>query len=244
MQVMRIVRRRNKGSSDMKFKPIPYYVDPPSLSSALIAEITQIIFGEPQSIQPCDLIFIFGGSHPGLWENGAQAYNQGLGQDIVVTGGYKPTALRHSSWQDGQKAEAEVIQRELIKLGVPEESIFIETKSTNTYENVRYALEVYNFEPVSSILAICKSYGVGCQTRTLQAQVDANVKIIPFPFDTQLGGDGPFITRSNWSNFPNGQAYMFANVLKMPQYGQAGHLVPLENMSSEHSTLVQNYFGT
>ena len=160
----------------MKFKPIPYYVDPPALSPALISEITQIIFGEPKIAQPCDIIFIFGGSHPGLWENGALAYGRDLGQDIIVTGGYKSTALRHSSWKDGQKAESEVIQRELIKLGVPDESIFLETKSTNTFENVRYALEVYNFETVSSILAICKSYGVGRQVRTLQAQVNSNVK--------------------------------------------------------------------
>ena len=223
-------------------KRIPYYVAPRSLSPALIEEITKIVFGEPKIIEPCDIIFIFGGSHPGLWKNGAEAYQKGLGKDIVITGGYKPDALRHTSWQDGKRAEAEVIKRELIQLGVPEENLFIETQSTNTNENVKFALKIYNFQLVSSILAICKSYSVGRQIRTLQKQVDAHVKIIPFPFDTFLGGDGPFTTRDNWHENLNGQAYIFANVLKIYQYGLVEHLVPILEMSPELKTMINNYF--
>jgi uncharacterized SAM-binding protein YcdF (DUF218 family) len=226
----------------MVTKHIPYYVDPPLLSPSLIEEITNIIFGEPGAPRPCDVIFIFGGSHPGLWENGSEAYFKGLGKDIIATGGYKPTALRHASWQDDQRPESEVIRRELIRLGVPEESIYIETKSTNTYENVRLALEIYDFDCVSSVLAICKSYAVGRQVRTLKAQLDPDVQIIPYPFDTHLGGDGPFVTRENWMDYQKGRAYMFANLLKIHHYGQAGHLVPVIGLSDELGTILQNYF--
>ncbi len=182
-----------------------------------------IIFDQPIAIKPCDIIFIFGGSHPGLWENGAKAFFKGLGQDIVVTGGYKLDALRHYTWQDDKKAESEVIRRELIKLGVPEEKIFIETQSVNTYENVKYALRIYDFKSVFSVLVICKSYAVGRQIRTLKAQLDAETQVIPYPFDTHLGGDGPFITKENWMEYPEAQAYMFANVPKIHKYSHFGH---------------------
>lgn len=226
----------------MTLKRIPYYVDPPLLSPSLVEEITHIIFGDPIKPKPCDVIFIFGGSHPGLWENGAQAYFKGLSEDIIVTGGYKPSALHHFSWQDGTSPESEVIRRELIILGVPEKNIYIETQSTNTYENVRFALEAYNFSTVTSILAICKSYAVGRQVRTLRAQLESRVKIIPYPFDTHLGGDGPFITRENWMDFQESRAYMFANVLKIYQYGRAGHLLPVDHLSDELKIILQNYF--
>jgi len=120
----------------MNLKSIPYYVDPPWLSPSLIEEITKIIFGEPVEPKPCDLIFIFGGSHPGLWKNGAEAYFKGYGQNVVVTGGYKQDAIRHHTWMHGQTPESEVIGRELIQLGVPEEIIYTKTWSTNTCENV------------------------------------------------------------------------------------------------------------
>ena len=62
----------------MSQKNIPYYVPPPKLSRLAIDEITKIIFDQPIAIKPCDIIFIFGGSHPGLWENGAKAFFKGL----------------------------------------------------------------------------------------------------------------------------------------------------------------------
>jgi uncharacterized SAM-binding protein YcdF (DUF218 family) len=227
----------------MSQKNIPYYVTPPKLSRSVIDEITKIIFDQSVAIKPCDIIFIFGGSHPGLWENGAKAFFNGLGQDIIVTGGYKPNALRHFTWQDEKKAESEVIRRELIKSSVPEEKIFIETQSTNTYENVRYALRIYDFKSVSSVLVICKSYAVGRQIRTLKAQLDSETQVIPYPFDTHLGGDGPLITKENWMEYPESQAYMFANVLKIHKYSQFGHLIPIEKMSNELKVMVQEYFA-
>ena len=187
--------------------------------------------------------FIFGGSHPGLWENGAKAYSDGLGRAIVATGGYKADALRHHSWLDGETPESKIIRRKLMALGIPEEDIFIETKSTNTYENVRYAREIYDFDQVSSILAVCKSYAVGRQVRTLKAQLALSVKVVPYPFDTQLGGSGVLINRENWMEVEGGRAYMFANVLKIHRYGQTGHLVPLEEMSEELRQIVKRYFN-
>lgn len=219
---------------------IPYYIDPPPLSPYLLAEITRIIFGDPVEVEPCDIIFIFGGSHPGLWEKASEAYFKGLGSDIIVTGGYKPDALRHSSWVDGTTPESVVILRELLRSGVPQGMIYLETRSTNTYENVLYALRAYDFNPVSSVLAICKSYAVGRQVRTLKVQVEPQVKVIPYPFDTHLGGDEPLVTRENWMEFPEARAYMFANLMKIYHYGNLGYLLPFEGISIELERIIQD----
>ncbi len=174
--------------------------------------------------------------------NGAEAYFKGYGKYVVVTGGYKQEAIRHHSWMYGKTPESVVIRRVLVQMGIPEENIFSETQSTNTYENVRFALEIYDFGRVSRLMVVCKSYAAGRQIRTLQAQLDPDVEIIPYPFDTHLGGDGPFITRENWIDYQEGRAYMFANLLKIVQYGWAGHLVPVDGVSDEFTAVVQNFF--
>jgi uncharacterized SAM-binding protein YcdF (DUF218 family) len=99
------------------------------LTPGLIREITEIVFGfTSPPIQPCDIIFVFGGSHPGLWQTTAQAYHQGLGKAIIVTGGHKPGVQPHHTWMEGDMPEAHVLRRELIKLSIPEEVIICEDK--------------------------------------------------------------------------------------------------------------------
>lgn len=216
---------------------------PINIPPALIPEITAIVFGAPAEspAQPCDLIFVFGGTHPGLWETAARAYHQGLGPTVLVTGGNKPGDHYHRTWQDGATPEAHVIRRELIRLGVPEGCIVCEDRSTNTLENVQFAQEVYDFSTVHSILAVCKNYGVGRQCRTLCQQVRPDIRITPYPFDTEAGRDGPFITRQTWMNYPQSRAFILEQVRKIIQYGQQGALVPIENLSPELELLVKQF---
>ena len=126
---------------------IPYFSAPPALNDEAISEITQIVFDEPSAAKPCDVVFIFGGSHPGLWLHGAEAYHAGLGEDVIVTGGHKPTALEHHTWTHGVRAEAKVIREELVSRGVPIQRIHIESDSTNTLENVLFAKKHVRFQP-------------------------------------------------------------------------------------------------
>jgi uncharacterized SAM-binding protein YcdF (DUF218 family) len=211
----------------------------PSLTPGLIGEITEIVFGPVMaSPEPCDIIFIFGGSHPGLWEKTAEAYHAGLGKAILATGGHKPRVQYHSSWTDGTTPESHVIRRELIKLHVPDEIIFVEDKSTNSLENVLFAKDVYDFTKVTSILAVCKCYGAGRQCRTLKQHVDPSVKVIPYSFDTNIGSHVPFVTRYTWMNFEEGRAFVSTQVMKIVNYGKLGHLQPVEYMSSQLVELI------
>ena len=211
------------------------------LTPALIQEITAIVFDYPsEPIQPCDVIFVFGGSHPGLWQTAAEAYHKRLGKDIVVTGGCKPGIQHHYSWMNGDTPEAHVILRELVKLSIPESIIFYEDKSTNSLDNVLFAKEVYDFSRVRRILAVCKNYGVGRQCRTLKQQIAENIQVIPYPFDTEAG-NGPFITRYTWMNYEKSKEVVFTQVVKINRYGKLGHLEPVEQISMELEELIRSY---
>lgn len=211
------------------------------LTPALIQEITAIVFDYPSKpIQPSDVIFIFGGSHPGIWQTAAEAYHEGLGKDIVVTGGRKPGVQQHYTWVDGDTPEAHVIFRELVKLSVPESVIFYEDKSTNSLENVLFANEIYDFSSVRRILAVCKNYGVGRQCRTLKQQIAENIQVIPYPFDTEAG-NGPFITRYTWMNYEKSKEVVITQTVKINRYGKLGHLEPVEQISMELEEFIQSY---
>lgn len=52
------------------------------------------------------------------------------------------------------ESESFVYKKELIKLGVNEEDIFLETKSRNTYENSKYMKSIMNFKEIESAVLI------------------------------------------------------------------------------------------
>ena len=215
---------------------------PLDLTPDLIQEMTAIVFDYPSPpVEPCDVIFVFGGSHPGLWQTAAKAYHAGLGRTVIATGGHKPGVKYHATWADGTTPEARVIKRELIRLGIPEDRIVCEDGSTNSLENVLFAKEVYDFSAVNSILIVCKNYGVGRQCRTLRQQIGESVILIPYPFDTEIGGYGPFITRHTWVNYEEGRAFVFTQVSKIVRYGKLGHLEPIGTLSSDLEALVERY---
>lgn len=211
------------------------------LSTDIIEEISRIVFEEANEkiIQPCDVIFVFGGSHPGLWEKTAEAYFNGMGKHILITGGHKPNVKPHYSWIDGETPEALVIRRELIKLKIPEDVIFYEDRSTNSLENVQFAKEVFDFSQVTSILVVCKNYGAGRQCRTLRKQIGANIKVVPYPFETNAGSNGPIINRHNWTNDPICQELVFREMVKIHRYGSLGHLEAVEHLSDPLKELLQ-----
>jgi hypothetical protein len=221
--------------------PIPSFPQPPALSATVLDEITEIVFGTPEPPQPCDLIFIFGGSHPGLWTYAAEAYHAGLGPHILATGGYKSTALRHHTWQHGTRAEALVIRDELADRGVPAQHIFVEDRSTNSLENVLFAQQLYNFSSLASILVVCRSHGVGRQCRTLRRHIDPRITVRPYAFATNVGHAGVPITRENWSTMEDSRAGIFGHVLKIVKYGRKGDIEPLTLISDELLAVINEW---
>ncbi len=153
-------------------KRIPKFPKVPQLNSDKISQITKDIFiNESMSPKISDVIFVFGGSHPGLWEKSYEAYNKGLGKKIITTGGKKPNVKRHPSWNYDDMAEAEVIANNLIELGVPERDILIEDKSIHSLENILFGMKKINLQNIKRILFVCKSYASGRQYRTMRKNI-------------------------------------------------------------------------
>ena len=211
------------------------------MNEETIQEATDIVFGsEHISISPCDIIFIFGGSHPGLWEKAIEAYDNGLSKVIIVTGGYKQTAHRHSTWQYRSTPEADIITAKLIESGIPIASIYKENKSTNSLENVLFAKEIYDFSIVNKILMICKSYGAGRQSRTLKHYVNEKTEIIPYSFDTEWGLPNLIVSRHSWMNNEIIIEKVLTEIGKMINYGNEGYLQPIKEISRELLQEIKN----
>lgn len=200
----------------------------PDLTKVQIDWLTDIVFYYGDKPKACDAVFVFGGTHPGHWEKAIEAYHTGLSSTFVVTGGVSPTGTKHAAWEERTALESHVIKRRIIEAGVPEESIFYEDRSRNSMENVVYALEVFDFTKVNSLLVITKEHVAGRQIRTLQKHLLEKVRFVPFGFPAVYSGEG--ITRDNWHLTREGRSRVWGEYLRICKYGDAGHLrgIPAE----------------
>lgn len=211
-------------------QPIPQFPEVPPLNDAQRAALTRIVFlDDPGEPDPCDLIFVFGGSHPALWCAAAAAYHRGLAPSILVTGGSKPRRTQeHTKRSCDDTTEAQFLARELPEAGVPEERLILEERSTNTLENALFAKEVFDFDSIGSVLLVCKSYAAGRQYRTLRRHLPAGLRVVPHPFDT-MSREGQLITRHNWTESSESRARVFGEYLRILTYGGRGELERLED---------------
>ncbi|HSF13942.1 MAG TPA: YdcF family protein [Vicinamibacteria bacterium] len=101
-------------------------------------------------IVPADIIFVLGSHDLRVAERGAELYHDGLAPRLLFSGGLGN--LTRGFWDEPEAVKFARIAREK---GVPEDAILLETRSTNTGENVRFTrelLEGIGLEPRRFIL--------------------------------------------------------------------------------------------
>lgn len=96
-----------------------------------------------QSIEKSDLIIGCGCANLEIPVKCAQLYMDGYAPKILFAGGYGK--ITKNSFN---KSEAEKYRDIAIKYGVPESDIILETKSTNTGDNFRFAMKVLENENI------------------------------------------------------------------------------------------------
>lgn len=216
---------------------IPKFPQVPPLSDKQIQALTTMTFYQEIKPEPCDAIFVFGGSHLGNWQQPLQAYNNGLSKKIIVTGGSSSWGMKHRGWNEAAGTEAEHIVSKLLENGVPKDIIVYETKSKSSLENVTEAKAIVDFTTIKSLLVICKSYGTGRQIRTLQKQLQEEMVYIPYPFDTNFD-DEPLLTRSTWHETEKNRALVFGEYIRIIHYGNQGHISsinqPIDGLEDAH----------
>ncbi len=101
-----------------------------------------------------DLIFVLGSNDLRVADRAAELFHQGLAPMILFSGG---TGRLTEGWTE---TEAEQFAARARELGVPDDAILIEKRSTNTGENIRFSREILleNGLFPNSILAVQKPY--------------------------------------------------------------------------------------
>lgn len=81
--------------------------------------------------------------------HGVDLYKTGLAPKIIVSGGTDAVI---------NKNEAETMKEIATKMGVPEDDILTEPKSTSTYENLLYSKEILNNQKLNSTILVSEPF--------------------------------------------------------------------------------------
>lgn len=219
---------------------IPKYPEVPKLTSKQIDDITEIVFLKEVEPKKCDAIFVFGGSHPGNWMKPLEAYDKGLGDHIIVTGGGSSSNMRHPEWNNSGMSEAEVIVKNLVENGVPRDVISYETSSMHSIANVIESKKIFNFEGLDRLLFVSKSIATGRQYRTLIKHLPSKIEFIPYPFDTSFDGQIT-ITRDNWMENEKSESLVFGEFLRNMIYGIKGVIIAPKREVAGLQDIVSHY---
>lgn len=88
-------------------------------------------------MEPSDCILVLGSHDTRVAARGAELYLEGLAPILVFSGGLG--RLTKDLWSE---TEADLFARIAIEMGVPEEAILIENRSTNTGENILFTQQL------------------------------------------------------------------------------------------------------
>jgi hypothetical protein len=178
------------------------------LTAEEIARITTYLDATTPLPERADLIFVFGSRQTIAAQLAAQLYHEKRSSLIVVAGG-KNRYTGHN--------EAELYHTILTDSGVPTDSIIVENRSTNTFENVLFAIPLIeqkvSLSSLESILAICKWMHSRRALMTLKRHLPRSIRYFACTYEPNG------ITRENWPLNPRVES---ANVLKhwesIPKY--------------------------
>lgn len=90
-----------------------------------------------ETVQPADLIMVLCSNDVRVAEYAATLYHQGLAPRILFSG-----AQGRFTEQMFEQTEAEVFAKIAADLGVPQQAMILETKATNTGENITYSYQL------------------------------------------------------------------------------------------------------
>jgi uncharacterized SAM-binding protein YcdF (DUF218 family) len=108
---------------------------------------------ENDTIQTADAIVVIGGDHkPERIKRAVELYQQGLAPIVIISAGTLVI-------EGGQEMhEAQVMQRQAIVAGLPENVILIENQSKSTYENAKFTKPILEQQNAKSILLVTSTF--------------------------------------------------------------------------------------
>ena len=169
--------------------------------------IADFIFVE-NSIAPCAVALVLGGSHPQLAEKAAEVFHKGMAQYILFSGRANPDLPAHVSEAAWLKSIAE-------SLGVPSDSILCEHEAANTLENAVFSSALLQTMHVNTerLILVCKAYHSRRALLTYQHVFPDNTV-----FYVQSTVDKRGLHRDNWTTAKEHVDRVMGEVVKIGGY--------------------------
>jgi uncharacterized SAM-binding protein YcdF (DUF218 family) len=167
------------------------------------AEVIVVLGGSTASAQyPRQIVEISSGGDRILYA--AHLYHQGVAPNLLLTGGTIP-------WMDERQAPAYDMAQILAMLGVPEDALWYESDSRNTYENARFSKDILADKGIDRIILVTSAMHMPRSVALFEKQ---GFDVIPAPADYN-------ITQADWARLwePNLTTQLF-NLL--PSVGNLG----------------------
>ncbi len=176
------------------------------LTEAFLKKIGDYMLVET-GLSRADICIVFGNPHADhLAAHAAALYHQGYFKKLVVTGGVAT---------DDGRLEAHRIRDVLVSKGVPEASILVEDRSTNTGENVKFSMEKIDryigLQNVGSVMAIGHIHAARRFLMTLQRHWPGVTKM--FTTNNCFG-----VPKELWHTDPDFRRKVIAEYEKIPAY--------------------------
>lgn len=168
-------------------------------------------------LKPASLIFVLGSHDLRVAEHAADLFHRGLAPRVVLSGG---VGVRQVNAWSGTEAErfAEVMRQR----GVPEAAMLLESRSTNTGENLQFTRELLAARSltVQSVIAVQKPYMERRTFATIRQQwpeIAVRVSSPPLDFEAYCDADipaGDIIT------------FMVGDLQRIIEYPKRGFMIP------------------
>jgi len=153
------------------------------------------MYPAPEEIPSAEVIVVLGGGtepaakpRPSVEVNGAgdrvlyaaSLYRQGKAEHILLSGG-------DISWlNEGSTTPAEDMAVLLTSIGIPEEALWLEKASKNTYENAIYCKEILEEAEIDRILLVTSAMHMPRAVALFEKQ---GLEVIPIPVDFSMTAD-------------------------------------------------------
>ncbi len=175
-----------------------------------VERITRYLDVRTDAPEHADLVFVFGTRHPEPARAAADLLKRGIGRYIVLTGGNNRLTGSNEA-----NAHLEIV----LSNGVAREHVIVETESTNTLENVVFALpKIRNhvdLKQIKSIAVLTKWYHCRRAMMTLKRHLPAGIRYFAVTYEPEGIG------RLDWWRSERGSRRVLKEWTNIPKYTEA-----------------------
>ncbi len=145
----------------------------------------------------------------------AQLYHQGKVENLLLSGGFL-------GWNPRQTSPAQDMADLLQALDIPEQALWLEPDSRNTYENALLSAKILQEKDIQKILLITSAWHMHRAVKLFEAQ---GLEVIPAPVDFS-------VTQRDWETF-----------WQADWKSQLINLVPSASSLSWTTLMLKEYYG-